>query len=116
MSLHKKGVHLKTKEAKNTDDDTDSNFIDCGEPIKHEIKIEVTIEEDPLSIQIEAVENIVNTEEMAFDEECRTEVKEEKDQDSLIVDCDEAINQQVKEELTDREIKQELEEEGINVF
>jgi hypothetical protein len=113
LSRHKKCIHLKTKEVKNTDYDGSNSFIDCGEDIKQEIKIEDTIEEDLLSIQIEAVENIVNTKEMAIDEECKTEVKREKDQDLLIVDYGEAINQQVKEELTDMEIKQEIEEEVI---
>ena len=54
---------MKTKEAKNTDN-ADSNFIDCGEPIKTEIRIEETLDEDPLSIHVEAEEDIVNTEAM----------------------------------------------------
>ena len=51
---------------------------------------------------------------MVFDEQCKIEVIEENDQNLPIVDCGEYINPQVKQELTDREIKQEIEEEAIH--
>ena len=100
---------MKIKDGKTTDADS---FIDCGEGIKEEIKIEETLDEDPLTIQIKAEENIDNKDVLIFEDERRSEVKVKKDQDLLIVDYCEAIVKEVKEELT--EIKQEIKEEGIH--
>jgi uncharacterized C2H2 Zn-finger protein len=102
----KSSAYLKRIASSNKDSKSNpSSFVECGEEIKDEIKVEETLDEDPISVQMEA-ENV-------FDEECRTKVKEEEDQYPLIVDCGEANYQQVKEEFTEREIKQEVEEDII---
>ena len=68
---HNKSVaHLKRKASGNKDSKSaSSSFVDCGKAIKQEIKDEETLDEDPLSIQMEAEENIVNTQDMVDKED-----------------------------------------------
>jgi uncharacterized Zn-finger protein len=62
---NKSAAHLKRKASWNKDTQSNlSSFVDFGERIKEEIKVEETLDMDPLSIQMEAGENIVNTEDM----------------------------------------------------
>ena len=67
MAIHNESVgHLKKLESKNKDPPPAStSFVDCGEAdIKQEIKEEDTLDEDPISVKIEAesVEVIVKEE------------------------------------------------------
>jgi uncharacterized Zn-finger protein len=64
LSQHNKSAaHLKA--SKNKDPQSNSSgFVNCGEDIKQEIKVEETLDVDPLSIQMETEENIVNTEDI----------------------------------------------------
>ena len=62
---NKSAAHLKKKASENNDSQSNPiSYIDCGKDIKEEIKVEETLDKDPLSIQMEAEENIVNTEDM----------------------------------------------------
>jgi hypothetical protein len=63
----KSAAHLKIR-SKDTQSNLES-FVDCGEGIKKEIKVEETLDEDPLSIQIKAEENIVAQIKEEIDEE-----------------------------------------------
>jgi uncharacterized Zn-finger protein len=97
--------NLKTKGTKNIDEDADSNhFFDCGKPNKQEIKVEETLDEDPLSIQIKTKENIVK--------EVRKEIKVEEIEERLIHEMDPLFVPQKFYNSNTVEQKKEIETKG----
>ena len=126
MSRHNKSAtHLKSIAFGDKDPKSNpSSFIDCGMDIKQEIKVEETLEEDPLFIPMEAEEHIDNTETFNYEnidfpvfghvqiEEVKLETNEENQ-----VDKDLEQSDVHEEELNKREnIKDEHnDEDGDNV-
>jgi uncharacterized Zn-finger protein len=95
LSQHIKcAAHLKREASWRKDPQSNpSSFVECGELIEEDVKVENKVEE-------------------TLDKNPLLEVKEDKDEDPLSIECVEANNHKVKKELTDKEIKKELEEEG----